>query len=328
LAGILLESPLDEGQRDSIKLIQSTAESGYVLLNDMFEASRPAQGEWSLRPTEFSLREFLDDVLKPFELRAGSRQPRFSYAVADDAPARLHSDPLRLRQVLQNLAGNAIKYTENGSIDIRVASVDCEGRPGVQFSVRDTGIGVPKDKQSIIFQPFVQAHGSSTRRYGGTGLGLSIASRIVTLLGGRIWVESEPLEGSVFSFIVPCDARGSETVPVQPGSGLDHESALERTGGDVELLKELAGLFLQEYPKLIANLRAAVKARDPKKVDSSSHALKGAVANFGARAAVDAALWLEGRGRSGDMEGIEDGLAALEKVLEPLLGELKALQDS
>jgi len=329
LASLLLESPLDDDQRNSLRLIHSTAESCLALLTDMVEASKPGRGEWSLRPTEFSLREFLDEVLRPFELRADSRRLRFSYSVAKDVPARVHSDALRLRQVLQNLVGNAFKYTEAGSVEVDVTVVDLEAGPDIRFSVRDTGIGVPEDQQSAIFLPFVQGHGSATRRYGGTGLGLSIASRIVTLLGGRIWVESKPLEGSVFSFVIPCDTtRRGDTGASPTGFGFDRESALELTGGDGELLKELAVLFLEEYPKLIANLRTAVMERDPKKLDSSSHALKGAVSNFGARAAVEAALWLESKGRAGDTHGIDDGLAALERILEPLLVELQALKDS
>ena len=213
LANLVLESPLDHGQRDSVRLIQSTAESCHALLTDMLDSSRPARGEWSLRPSELSLPEFLEDVLRPFELRADARHLKFSYSVANDVPERLHSDALRLRQVLQNLAANALKYTDSGSVSVNVAAVDFEGGRGIQFSVRDTGIGIPKDKQSDIFRPFVQAHGSYTRRYGGTGLGLSIASRIVTLLGGRIWVESAPLEGSVFSFIIPCDVELAPEAP-------------------------------------------------------------------------------------------------------------------
>ena len=328
MANLVLESPLDHGQRDSLRLIQTTAESCHALLTDMLDTSRPARGEWSLRPSEFSLPEFLDEVLRPFELRADSRHLKFSYSVAKDVPERLHSDALRLRQVLQNLAGNALKYTESGSVTVSVTAVDFEEGHGVQFSVKDTGIGIPKDKQAEIFRPFVQAHGSSTRRYGGTGLGLSIASRIVTLLGGRIWVESTPLEGSVFSFIIPCDRRtGDGSAASLAGLGLDREAALQLTGDDTELLKELAALFLEEYPKLIGNLRIAVKERDPRKLDSSSHALKGAVSTFGARAAAEAALWLEAKGRAGETEGIDDGLAALERILEPLLAELAALNE-
>jgi HPt (histidine-containing phosphotransfer) domain-containing protein len=232
--------------------------------------------------------------------------------------------------VIQNLLENAIKFTETGSIEVSVTTApDLNAATAIQFTVRDTGIGIPREKLPVIFQPFVQAHDWSSRRYGGTGLGLSIVSHIVTLLGGRIWVESEPSKGSVFSFVIPVQAQWEEiTSEVESGDGFDWKSALAIAGGDVALLKELAGLFLQEYPKLIGDLRAAVVERDPKKLDTSAHALKGAVANFGAKAAVEAALWLESKGRAGETEGVDKALASLEHTLAPLLVELVALSNS
>jgi HPt (histidine-containing phosphotransfer) domain-containing protein len=136
-----------------------------------------------------------------------------------------------------------------------------------------------------------------------------------------MWVESEPSRGSIFSFIVASRKLGGEDI----GDGFDRKAALAVAGGDTELLKELAELFLQEYPKLIADLRAAVQERNPAKLDASAHALKGAVSNFGARAAVEAALLLEAKGRSGEMAGVEQALAALEQIFERLIAELAAV---
>jgi HPt (histidine-containing phosphotransfer) domain-containing protein len=308
-------------QHESLQIIRSTAGACLSLLADITDAKLSVD-KWTVRPTEFLLREFLADVLKPFELRARGRHLRFSYLVADELSDRVYTDPLRLRQVLDNLVWNALKFTEAGVVDVSVVGVSDHGSSaGIQFSVRDTGVGISEQRLSQIRELFVQRHASPIQRDGGTCLGLSVASRIVRLLDGRMWVESEPSRGSIFSFIVASRKLGGEDI----GDGFDRKAALAVAGGDTELLKELAELFLQEYPKLIADLRAAVQERNPAKLDASAHALKGAVSNFGARAAVEAALLLEAKGRSGEMAGVEQALAALEQIFERLIAELAAV---
>jgi signal transduction histidine kinase/HPt (histidine-containing phosphotransfer) domain-containing protein len=321
LADLLLSSSPNAEQHESLQIIRSTAGACLSLLADITDAKLSVD-KWTVRPTEFLLREFLADVLKPFELRAQARHLRFSYLVADQLSDRVYGDPLRLRQVLENLVWNALKFTEAGVVDVSVVGISqYRGSAGIQFSVRDTGIGISEEERLQISELLDQRQGSPMKRNGRTGLGLAIASHIVRLLNGRIWVESEPSRGSIFSFIVPSRNPGGADV----GDGFDRKAALAVAGGDAELLRELAELFLQEYPKLIANLRAAVQERNATKLDGSAHALKGAVANFGARAAVDAALSLEARGRSGEMAGVEQALASLEQIFESLLVELAAL---
>jgi PAS domain S-box-containing protein len=321
LADLLLSLSPNAEQHESLQIIRSTAGACLSLLADITDAKLSVD-KWTVRPTEFLLREFLADVLKPFELRARGRHLRFSYLVADELSDRVYTDPLRLRQVLDNLVWNALKFTEAGVVDVSVVGVSDHGSSaGIQFSVRDTGVGISEQRLSQIRELFVQRHASPIQRDGGTCLGLSVASRIVRLLDGRMWVESEPSRGSIFSFIVASRKLGGEDI----GDGFDRKAALAVAGGDTELLKELAELFLQEYPKLIADLRAAVQERNPAKLDASAHALKGAVSNFGARAAVEAALLLEAKGRSGEMAGVEQALAALEQIFERLIAELAAV---
>src|SRR5204862_2448669 len=151
----------------------------------------------------FATRDHLADVLRPLAIRAEQKQLELVWQVLPDVPEIIAGDPGRLRQVLLNLIGNAIKFTESGHI---LVQVEVESRSDdaavLHYRVSDSGIGIPLDKQQEVFQPFKQADGSTTRRFGGTGLGLTISSTLVELMGGRIWVESAPQEGSTFHFTV------------------------------------------------------------------------------------------------------------------------------
>jgi CheY-like chemotaxis protein len=435
------------------------------------------------------------DVLRPLALRASASGLAFESVIEDDVPVRLIGDPLRISQVLRNLAGNAIKFTHQGRVSVHVRAESVEGpKVALVFSIVDTGIGIPAEKHRLIFEPFTQADGSTTRKYGGTGLGLSICSGLVELMGGRIWVESEPGQGSAFHFTIPLDRaplapaiepppwssvtqararrklrilvaednsvnqrlasrllereghsvtiagsgkealesferqhleqrqfdlilmdvqmpdvdglqatarirdreRGSghrvpivamtaqaaesdrlrclesgmdayvtkpvhvpdlmrmiETVvpeivmpeSVVPGGNsmngngtsgessvqaqlqqLDESLALSRVGGDLDLLKEVAELFLDDYPSTFEKIKAAVASRDATALEQHAHSLKGSVSTFGANRAFEAAFTLEKQGRSGDMTGASDGLRQLEQALEALRPELVQLQ--
>ena len=198
---LLLESELTTEQRESAELVKSSTESLMRVINDILDYSKIEAGKFDLDPIEFRIRDLVEDTLKVVAIRAHQKGLELACDIDHELPDRVIGDPGRLRQVLTNLIGNAIKFTERGEI---VVSVRGRGpatdEHDLEFAVTDTGIGIPPEKQRLIFDPFSQADGSTTRRYGGTGLGLTISSRIVALMGGEIAVESESGKGSTFRF--------------------------------------------------------------------------------------------------------------------------------
>jgi PAS domain S-box-containing protein len=478
MTALALQTELKPEQREYLELVQSSAEALLCLVNDVLDFSKHEVGKLALDCGEFSLRSLLREVLRPLALRASVNGLTFESVVENKVPDQLIGDPLRLGQILRNLVGNAIKFTSQGKVEVRarVESVE-DHRVVLGFAIADTGIGIPPEKHGAIFEPFMQADGSTTRKYGGTGLGLSIALGLVELMGGRIWVESQPGQGSTFHFtmvvqlppapeepsdrepahveragrklrillaednsvnqrlatrllereghvveiagsgqealdrlergrfdlvlmdiqmpdldglqatarirekerssgqhvpIVAMTAQAAEsdrkrcleagmdayvTKPVHvpelmrmiesvvpggksmnaeiTGDGasveaqlrqLDEAVALSRVGGDADLLREVAELFLSDYPNTLDKIRGAVAGSDATALEHSAHSLKGSVSTFGAQRAFEAALALEQQGRSGNLAGAPDGLRKLEEALQALRPELEALQ--
>ena len=479
MTDLALQTNLQSDQREYIDLVRSSAEALLFLVNDVLDYSKYEAGKLALNPVELSLRVLLADVLKPLALRASLNNLRFEYLVGDDVPDRLIGDPQRLGQILMNLVSNAIKFTPEGKITVNVRRKAIQdGRVVLLFGVRDTGIGIPADKHRLIFEPFTQADGSTTRKYGGTGLGLSIASGLVKMMDGEIWVESQPGQGANFCFTVPMkmdpdkparatirsmdvsrkpgkrtmrillaednavnqkvasrmlereghrvevagsgreaiamlqqdefdlvlmdvqmpdldglqatthirqmerisgrrlpivamtaqsgdadrqrclkagmDAYVSKPIrlselmnlieSVVPGgcfmdSKTDRESvveaqfaqmdealALSRVGGDFELLREVVGLFLDDYPQALEKIRKAIAANDSSGVEHHAHSLKGSVSTFGAKHVFESALALEKQGRGGNLANAAENLDKLENALKALQPELEALQ--
>jgi PAS domain S-box-containing protein len=480
MTGLALETQLESDQREYLELVKSSAEALLNLVNDVLDFSKYEVGKLRLDCVEFSLRGLVRDVLRPLALRAAASELAFESVLEDQVPDRLIGDPLRISQVLRNLAGNAIKFTTQGKVSVTVGVASAEdSQVTLRFSVADTGIGVPPEKHRLIFEPFTQADGSTTRKYGGTGLGLSICSGLVQLMNGRIWVESDVGAGSTFHFTIPLDLPASEQATVaeappavkrrlrilvaednsvnqrlaarllereghavtiagsgqealrefeqhhfahtqfdlilmdvqmplmdglqatarireiERGSGrrvpivamtaqtaesdrsrclqsgmdayvakpvrvpelmkmiesvvpggsfmnanvesegtsvesqlqqLDESLALSRVGGDVDLLKEVAELFLDDYPATLEKIKSAVAGRDATALEQHAHSLKGSVSTFGANRAFEAAYALEKQGRSGDLTGAPEGLAQLENALQALRPELVLLQ--
>jgi signal transduction histidine kinase/CheY-like chemotaxis protein len=201
MADLLAETDLSDGQKKYVEVFQRAGSNLLTLINDILDLSKVEAGQLELEETEFDLRELIETVLELTKARSASKGLRTGSVVDEDLPSVMAGDPLRLRQVLLNLLGNAIKFTELGRVDIEVTQDPESASPGaLLFCVKDTGMGIPQEKLGSIFEKFTQADSSTTRKYGGTGLGLAISQRLVELMGGRIWVESTVGEGSRFLF--------------------------------------------------------------------------------------------------------------------------------
>ncbi|HEX3376455.1 MAG TPA: ATP-binding protein, partial [Candidatus Acidoferrales bacterium] len=201
MTDLALETYLTAEQREYLSLVKSSADSLLHVINDILDFSKIEAGKLELENTNFVIRDLFRDTLKTLAQRTENKTLEICERVSQQVPANLVGDPTRLRQLVVNLVGNAIKFTEQGNI---VLNADLESAKDnevlLHISVSDTGMGIPKEKLSIIFDSFAQADGSTTRRFGGTGLGLTISRQLVELMGGRIWVDSEIGKGSTFHF--------------------------------------------------------------------------------------------------------------------------------
>jgi two-component system sensor histidine kinase/response regulator len=236
---LALNTDLTAEQRDYLEMVKSSADSLLTVINDVLDFSKIEAGKLDLHRVDFQLRSSMEETLKPLAVRARQKGVELTYALAPEVPDALVGDPDRLRQIVVNLVGNAIKFTDSGGkVEVtgesaelglpadesnRPQPVDDEtGRPNpesaitLHFAVRDTGIGIAAEKQRLIFEAFLQADGTTARRYGGTGLGLAISTQLVSLMGGRLWVESEVGKGSTFHFtarFTPQTAASAWPVP-------------------------------------------------------------------------------------------------------------------
>jgi signal transduction histidine kinase/DNA-binding response OmpR family regulator len=198
---LALDTSLSFEQREYLGMVKSSADSLLGILNDILDFSKIEMRKLELEQIPFSVRDHLAELLKPLALRAEQKDLELVCHVLPDVPNIAVGDPGRLRQVLVNLVGNAIKFTERGQVLVQVeVESRAEDTTVLHYFVSDSGIGIADDKQRAIFEPFRQADGSTTRRFGGTGLGLTISSTLVDLMGGRLWLESAPYEGSTFHF--------------------------------------------------------------------------------------------------------------------------------
>ena len=226
MTDLLLDTELTFEQRDYLRIVKSSADALLAVINDILDVSRMEAGKLELDPIDYNLRDAVGDAARTVALRAHQKGLELLVDVDANVPATVRGDPGRLRQVLVNLLGNAIKFTERGEVVLRVAREEPHSGSGddvmLHASVSDTGIGIPIERQKSIFEAFTQADGSVTRKYGGTGLGLTISSRIVDLMGGRIWLESEPGRGSTFHFT----ARVAAVQAAPMSAGMLNVSAL------------------------------------------------------------------------------------------------------
>ncbi len=219
MIGLLLDTDLVDIQRRYAETVRTSAESLLALLNDILDFSKIEAGKLTLEALDFDLRSLLDDVAEMMSMRIEQKNLAFVCAAAPNVPYLLRGDPGRLRQVLVNLAGNAVKFTDEGEISVRVSvQHETDTNVLVRFSVRDTGIGIAKDKLGLLFSKFTQLDASATRKYGGTGLGLAISKQLALLMGGEVGAESDLGRGSEFWFTARFEKQPalSSLIPVLP----------------------------------------------------------------------------------------------------------------
>jgi len=198
---LALQTNLTAEQREYLGLVKESSESLLTIINDILDFSKIEAGRMEVETIPFLLRDSMGDTMKSLALQAHQKGLELAYDIDPGVPDALLGDPARLRQIVLNLVGNAIKFTERGEVVVQVSAESREaGEANCHFTVRDTGVGIPLQKTKMIFAPFLQADTSTTRIYGGTGLGLTISSRLVEMMKGKIWVQSEPGRGSVFHF--------------------------------------------------------------------------------------------------------------------------------
>ncbi len=204
MTALLAATDLSDEQRDYVETIHTSGDSLLTIINDILDFSKIESGQMQIEQHPFALRTCIQDVLDLLGPRAREKKLQLACSVHEALPATLVGDVTRLRQILVNLVGNAIKFTHAGGVTISVEpeASPSAGKLGVRFAVRDTGIGIPADKLDRLFKSFSQVDSSTTRQYGGTGLGLAICQRLCSLMGGRVWVESVSGEGSTFHFVI------------------------------------------------------------------------------------------------------------------------------
>ncbi len=274
---LALGTDLTVEQHDYLRMVKASADALLAVINDILDFSKIEARKLDLDAVAFSLRECLGDTLKGLAVRAQEKGLELAYQVPPDVPDDLVGDPVRLRQVIVNLVGNAIKFTDAGEVVVEVSSVGARSvsdgltepvayAPGsdihLHFAVRDTGIGIPAKKQALIFRPFAQADSSTTRKYGGTGLGLTISSHLVSLMGGRLGVDSALGEGSSFHFTARFGlAEGPALRPLVPPVSLEGLAVLvvDDNATNRRILQELLTNWRMR-PTLVGSGQAALTA--------------------------------------------------------------------
>ena len=233
MTGLLLDTALDDEQREYAETVRQCSDDLLALINDMLNFSQIETGQCALNIVEFELRVVVEDVLESLAEAAHKKGLAMTASIHNDVPHYVAGDPGRLLQVLLILVGNAVKFTETGEVVVSVTRVEANATETVvHFAITDTGIGIPAEAHGKLFQVFSQVDGSSTRKYGGTGLGLAIAKRLVTMMDGDIGVESTPGQGSTFWFTVRFSvcATASDAVPARPVYGRPRRQRRERLG--------------------------------------------------------------------------------------------------
>jgi CheY-like chemotaxis protein/anti-sigma regulatory factor (Ser/Thr protein kinase) len=262
----LLAGELKGEQKVRIDIIKDCAGSLLNIINDILDFSTIEAGRLGTEIVDCSLRQQLDSVEQLTRPKAEKKAIDFKIITEETLPTAIRTDPTRLRQCLINLTDNAVKFTKQGHVHVTVSQQQMNGKPLIRFDVEDTGIGIPPEKQKMIFEPFTQSDGSTSREFGGTGLGLAITRQLTELLGGDISITSEPGKGSVFTLLlpaglcqtdqIPADTPDSNECPTQPETPCqDHEPACILVAEDDRNNQKLVALMLDHlrYKRVIVN---------------------------------------------------------------------------
>ncbi|HVO35461.1 MAG TPA: response regulator [Gemmatimonadales bacterium] len=273
LTEVLLDSELSAEQRHSLALIQNAGEALLTLLNDILDLSKIEADSLRLEAIPFDLWRLVDQIVSLLAVRANQKGIELKADIAPTVPEQVRGDPTRLRQVLTNLIGNAVKFTHQGGVVVSLSAAPAENaRSRIRFAVRDTGIGIPPEQRALIFQPFSQGDASVARRYGGSGLGLSIARRLVEMMGGTLEVTSEVNQGSEFSFTIEMPLETAVPAPLPATGAVPLEGLAMLVVDDNEsnrrIVREMlgsAGVTVDEAADADAGLTAlrAAAARTP-----------------------------------------------------------------
>jgi signal transduction histidine kinase/HPt (histidine-containing phosphotransfer) domain-containing protein len=301
MTGLALDTDLTPEQREYLTSAKASADSLLGILNDLLDFSTIEAGKLCLEPIHFQLRHLLADIIEAMAARSQQKGITLAHHVSPEIPDGLIGDPGRLRQILDKLVGNAIKFTEKGEVMVRI-DIDrlTNEEIWLHVGVADTGIGIPAARQHIILEPFTQGDGSSTRQYGGTGLGLTIAKQLVELMDGQLWIDSVLGHGSTFHFTARFGIQlGQMTATDLP---VDLTTLRDIVDGDKALLMELAQIFLQDYPVQMAEIRKAIDGGDAGLLERTAHSLKGALGTIAAPKARALAYELETMGRTTHLE--------------------------
>jgi signal transduction histidine kinase/HPt (histidine-containing phosphotransfer) domain-containing protein len=321
MAGLLLRGELTPAQRDRVEVIQTSAEALLALVNDILDLARIEAGRLLLHPQDFRLRELAGDVVRLLAPKAVEKEIELRLRVAPGLPDDLHGDPARLRQVLLNLVGNAIRFTGEGSVTITIEPLQGEGKaPAIGFQVRDTGSGIRPEVQARLFQPFTQSDSSISRQLGGTGLGLVISKNLVELMGGAIGFESIYGVGSTFWFRVPL-------APAAPGSGPRDDGRLgelQRLGETIgrDVLDPMVKAFLRRGAEDLEAMEKALARGDGKALAAAAHALGGSSGVLGAVALARRCAELDALARTGNLEACVAPLQAVRQEFRDVARKL------
>jgi HPt (histidine-containing phosphotransfer) domain-containing protein len=329
MAGVLLETPLNAEQREYTEIIQRSADSLLALINDILDFSKTCDSALTLNRQEFDLRHLLEEVKEGQSHFAAGKRLFLESRIDAAVPGVIFEDPFRLKKVLNILVGNAVKFTSRGGVTLQVSREETETGAALRFVVVDTGIGIPREKINLLFEPFCQIDASLSRHFNGSGLGLALARGLVNQMQGDIGVESEAGRGSRFWFTLPLSNKAvateedyKENLLMKKESMMeqipDYEPQFlqEQLGDDEETIQEIINLFLEAAPEQIEAISAALKTGDAAMVQRSAHSLKGASSNVGAIKLSQTALKMETMGRE---QNLHQGPLLMEEIQNDFL---------